>query len=150
MCSSDLRDLVIGDYVFDRQGKPTKVLGIFPQGQIDCYKVTLKDGRFTFCGKEHIWTCVNRSTNKFYDITVEDMLKNNLQNTNREYIYKIPNNSAIELPRKQYEIDPYVIGAFLGDGCCSEKYLTLSSNDEEIVSEISKLIGATEYYRSPI
>ena len=72
-----LGDLKIGDYVFDRLGRPTQILGIFPQGKIDSYKITLMDGRTTLCGKEHIWTCINRHTNKKYDITVEDMLNKN-------------------------------------------------------------------------
>jgi len=38
-----LGDLKIGDYVFDRYGQPTKVIGIFPQGKMDNYEVTLGD-----------------------------------------------------------------------------------------------------------
>ena len=34
-----LGDIAVGDYVFDRLGKPTKVLGVFPQGKLDNYKV---------------------------------------------------------------------------------------------------------------
>lgn len=49
-----LGDIVAGDYVFDRLGKPTKVLGVFHQGKLDNYKVTFKDGRFTYCNDEHL------------------------------------------------------------------------------------------------
>ena len=35
----------IGDYVFDRHGQPTKVLGVYPQGKLDAYKVAFRDGR---------------------------------------------------------------------------------------------------------
>src|SRR5699024_2044449 len=36
-------DLKVGDYVFDRYGKPTKVTGVYPRGQLETYKVTLRD-----------------------------------------------------------------------------------------------------------
>ena len=49
-------DVKEGDYIFDKEGKPTKVLKVFPQGEIDCYKIILKDGRETFCGEEHLWS----------------------------------------------------------------------------------------------
>ena len=52
----ELGDLKVGDYVYDRMGNPTKILGVFPQGKIDCYKVTLSDGRSTYCNDEHLWS----------------------------------------------------------------------------------------------
>ena len=33
-------DIKVGDYVFDRLGRPTKVLGVFPQGVKDTYRIT--------------------------------------------------------------------------------------------------------------
>ena len=30
-----LGDIQLGDYVYDRQGNPTKVIGIYPQGKLD-------------------------------------------------------------------------------------------------------------------
>lgn len=46
----------IGDYVFDRHGRPTRVLGVYPQGKLNVYKVTFRDGRVAYCNDEHLWT----------------------------------------------------------------------------------------------
>lgn len=62
--------------------------------------------------------------------------------------YRIPSSPFIETEKKSLSIDPYVIGAFLGDGCCKERQLTLSSKDEELVSEVCRLLGAKEYARN--
>ena len=51
-----LGDIKVGDYVFDRMGKPTEVLGVFPQGTQEVFKVTLRDGRSTLCNNEHLWS----------------------------------------------------------------------------------------------
>ena len=51
-----LGDIKVGDYVYDRLGKPTKVLGVFPQGMKDVYTVELADGRKTQCNDEHLWS----------------------------------------------------------------------------------------------
>ena len=47
-------EIKIGDYLFDRQGNPTKVLGVFPQGKKEVYEVTFGDGRRAKCSIDHI------------------------------------------------------------------------------------------------
>lgn len=56
-----LGDIKVGDYVFDRCGNPTEVIGVFPQGRMDNWKVTLADGRFTYCNNEHLWSVYENS-----------------------------------------------------------------------------------------
>lgn len=141
-----LGELKIGDKVFDRLGKPTTVTGIFPQGEKEVYEVTFKDGRKTLCNDEHIFTvCTDKG--EFVNKTVRQMLDSGLQKADKEWKFKIPKNEAVNYPEQKYDIDPYVIGCFLGDGCCKERQLTFSSNNEESVKEIAKLIG-TDYKKN--
>lgn len=140
-----LGDLKVGDYVYNRKGEPVKILQVFPQGEIDNYKVTFEDGRIAYCNNEHIWT-VYTSRNNFKDITVTEMLENGIWKdatnaSKRTARYSIPINEAVQKEEKEYFIHPYIIGAFLGDGCCLERILTFSSSDEEIVNHIADLIG---------
>ena len=142
-----LGDIKIGDYVFDRYGKPTKVLGTYPQGIIDNYKVTLKDGRITYCNSEHLWNVLIDGHREKIMKTVDtnyiiSWLNNHTKNGKRTSTIYVPSSQAVDYSMKNFKIDPYVIGSFLGDGCCKEKELTLSSTDIEQVNEIAKLIGA--------
>lgn len=51
-----LKDLQVGDYVFNRYGKPTKILDIFPQREQDTViTVKFEDGRSVECNLEHLW-----------------------------------------------------------------------------------------------
>ena len=142
-----LGDIKIGDMILDRFGNETKVLAVYPQGLKENYKIIFSDGRVAYCNNEHLWTCYTSKGN-FKNFTVQQMLDSGLQTDSGEWRYKIPISSPIEYPEKQFDIDPYVIGAFLGDGCCKESPLTFSSNDEEIVAEIAKLINASEYCKN--
>lgn len=63
--------------------------------------------------------------------------------SNKTYKFKIPNMECIDYPKRDYKIDPYVIGAFLGDGCCKERILTISSATAEIPNYICQLTGFT-------
>lgn len=51
-----LKNLRIGDYVYDHTGNTTKILGIYPQGKRRAYKVYFADGRSTICCINHLWT----------------------------------------------------------------------------------------------
>lgn len=145
-------DIKPGDYLYDRHGNPTKVLQIFPQGEKEVYELSFGDGRKAKCSKDHIWA-VHKDTWKkkddFREYTVEQLLENGLQRIDHRghhsSIWHIPCAEAIKIPESIFEIDPYVIGCFLGDGNCTEDDLVISSNDEEIVAEISKLIKAIDY-----
>ena len=140
-------NLKVGDLVFDRTGKETKVLNIYNQGVIDNYKVTFSDGRYTYCNNEHLWS-VYTSRGNLKTITTQEMLDHGLfthSNGKTRPIYKIPLNGAVEYNEREFEVSPYVIGAFLGDGCCLEKPLTISSKDEEIVAYLAHQLNAVSY-----
>ena len=135
-----LGDLKVGDFVFDRQGKPTKVLGVFPQGKKRVYRISFKDGRSSLCAGDHLWTFYNSKNKRFTKTTLEIL---NLGLTNSSgFKYRIPTNGAVDYDQKQFDVDPYIMGVFLGDGCCLESYLTLSSEDEEIPTYIGEIIKA--------
>lgn len=87
-------DLVEGDYVFARNGKPTKVLGTFKHKNIDMYKVTLTDGRTLDVGAEHLWSiCFDRNDIEYFTLTTKEILKKMTDNKLSVYI---PANNAVE------------------------------------------------------
>ena len=141
-----------GDYVFDRNGKPTKVLGVFPQGKRDVYRVTLGDGRTLDVSDNHLWAVypAKRPRDEGFTIySTQTLLNKGLETKHHDRVgmkYFIPMNGAVEWPEKVYDVDPYVIGAAIGNGLMREKNaFIISSGDEFVVSKIAKLIGAASY-----
>lgn len=147
------KDIRVGDFLFDREGNPTKVLGVYPQGELDVYEITFGDERKAKCSKDHIWA-VNKITwkdkNNFKEMTVEQLLKDKLINEYHGENFYIPVAKAVKYNKKNYLIHPYVIGTFIGDGCCTNEYLTLSSENEEIPNKIKDLLKADEIYKNPV
>lgn len=152
----DIADIQVGDTVIGQDGKPTKVTGVFPQGLREEYRVDFSDGRFSLCSKDHLWPVYTNSHGRMRKqvLTTEQLVqigvKNSIGNADKKpgNRFNIPCNQCIQFPEQEYDIHPYVMGAFLGDGCCKEKPLTLSSNDTEIVERIADLIGAAGYKRN--
>ncbi len=139
-------DLKVGDKIIGSNGKPCNVIGIYPQGIKELYKVTFNDGYSILCCKEHLWTVSSNNSgensknreNRFITLSVEQMLDENLVleqigtgwNEKRPYKFKtfykqkngdskwqIPIVKPIEFENNDtLPIDPYLLGLSLGDG----------------------------------
>lgn len=149
-------DLQIGDYVFNRLGKPVQVVGVFPRGMMDIYKVSLSDGRYLYTDSSHLWTYMlnkGKQTSNTYTNSTKELLERGVYTEapdgRRRYKYWIPMNNAVAYPRRNLSVDPYVFGAFLGDGCMTLPTLTFSSSDDELVENIAELLGDCKPYKVP-
>lgn len=135
-------DLKVGDYVFDKYGKSTKVLGVFNRGRLQNYKVTFEDGRYTYCNKDHLWTVKSDNENESdIVITTEQMLLSGIFNPNCTCKYKIPMNGPVEYATADLPVDPYILGCFIGGGNFKEKLLTLSCKDFSVLDRISEILN---------
>ncbi len=136
-------DLKPNDYVFDQHGKPTKVVGVYPRGTLKTYEITLKDGRKTIVDEDHIWS-VYTSKGNLKEITTKEIFETGTHrvdvNGKKHARYSIPLNGPVEYyPQSKSVIDPYLIGVYLGDGCSSERPLTISGCDEFVFIKVAEI-----------
>lgn len=145
-----------GDFLFDQDGNPTKVLGVFPQGKKEVYEITFGDKRTAKCCVDHIWS-VHKDTwkdkDKFKDYTLKEILEDKWEKIDtrghKSHVFSIPCSKAVKYSvTQELTVDPYLLGVFLGDGSCLESGLTLSSNDKEIVEKIQLILGCPEVYQN--
>lgn len=151
-----IEDLRVGDYVIGSNGKPIEVLGVYPQGQREIVSVKFKDGAEVLCDWDHLWTVQSdrqRTRNMpSYTLTTrqifdEGVSERNGKNTKLKWA--IPLVDAVEFSTKVFEIDPYMMGVFLGDGYISQDTSINTSpticTDIEIIESIgAKLIRIHE------
>jgi hypothetical protein len=139
-------DLKVGDRIIGSNGKPCNIIGVYPQGEKDLYKVTFNDGYSILCCKEHLWTVSSCNSgensknreNRYITLSTEQMLDENLileqigtgWNEKRPYKFKtyykqkngdskwqIPIVKPIEFENNDVlPIEPYLLGVALGDG----------------------------------
>lgn len=137
-----LGEIKVGDFVFDRKGHPTKVLGVYDRGVRRCFELTFSDGRKTHCCDEHIWPCYTSRKN-LKNLTLQEMMEKGIRISAKSGgRFRMPINGCVEFSEKELPVHPYILGVFLGDGCCKERYLTLSSNDRPVVEKVEKLLNA--------
>lgn len=113
-------DLQVGDLVVGSNGEPTPVLGVYPQGEKEIYRVTAQDGSWTLCCGEHLWT-VRTASDKRRDkpwrvLETKEMIGNLRAAHARRY--ELPLLTApVQFPEREVLMDPYALGLLLGDGC---------------------------------
>lgn len=116
-------DLRMGDLVMSVEGTPTPVIGVYPQGERDLYRVTLDDGCSVVVDGEHLWFTTTRSERKHGKdaktrTTLEIMGSLTFPNGPLQGLnHCIPTCGAIQHPEASLPMDPYLLGFWLGDGC---------------------------------
>ena len=141
-------DLKPGDFVYNRVGKPVRVDSIHPQGLRTVYRITLADGRQINCARDHLWTYKNRVGNgskTWKTVTTEELMKKQLARPcaggRVAYGYVIPQNEAVERDAINYKLDPYAMGAVIGNGILGTYGFEFSSDDRETVAQLETIFG---------
>ena len=138
-----LRDIKVGDYVFGADGKPAKVLGTRTFNDQICYEVTFEDGEKITCGEHHLWRVKDKNSERrfkrgtidslFYEIETRDLIHNYVHQRSdgkgKEYFYRVPMADAVEYPERNVLIEPYTLGAWLGDGAKNTSLITCGISD---------------------
>jgi phosphate starvation-inducible protein PhoH and related proteins len=141
-------DLEVGDLVIGSNGQPTPVLGVYPQGEKDIFRVTAQDGASTLCCGNHLWTvrtASDRRRNKPWRVLLTSEMIGNLRAAHARR-YELPLLTApVFLPEQNVPMDPYALGLLLGDGCCTGSTTpSFATNDSELVLALgSALPGVT-------
>ena len=144
-------DLKTGDKVFDENGKTCNVTWVSPVWkERPCYKVTTDCGDTIIADQDHEWQ-VNLWSSKKKTRADDQRLKTTKElATVRRGSERIEgvrckrpmviHAKPLELPEADLEIDPYVLGVWLGDGTTIEPNITCGSKDIEwLLSELKRL-----------
>jgi phosphate starvation-inducible PhoH-like protein len=111
--------LEVGDLVIGSDGRPTPVLGVYPQGVKDVYRVTTQDGASTLACGEHLWsvrTAADRRRGKVGRVLQTKDMIGRLRAAHA-HRYELPMVGAVQMPEQTVPLDPYALGLLLGDGC---------------------------------
>ena len=149
-----MKDIHKGDCVFSVDGSATSVLYESEVFHKPMYRVSFEDGSTVDASGDHIWTVQTKDSRRtaqrvpkrrrrnkpqicerggWYELTTEDMLSDfchtRKDGKGHEYKYRVPLQKAVEYPRKELPVDPYVLGVWLGDGNSSGQNITVSDDD---------------------
>jgi phosphate starvation-inducible protein PhoH and related proteins len=137
--------LAVGDLVVGSNGEPTPVIGVYPQGEKDIYRVTTQDCASTLCSGDHLWAVTTRDDRRrgkpFRVLETREMIGN--LRANHHHRYELPMHSApVCFPYRPVPVDPYALGLLLGDGCLtgSTTHPSFATADVELAWELQRLL----------
>jgi phosphate starvation-inducible protein PhoH len=141
-------DIEVGDRVISDDGNSTIVTGVFPQGKKDIWELSFSDGSKVECCSDHLWFVTSEKDRKSKN-PKSGSVKTTLEIIESLYTkrgrlnYTIPITSPVNLNERKVEIDPYLFGILLGDGCFRE-HVELTTSDEEIINYFQNSIEEYE------
>lgn len=133
-----------GDYLIARDGTPTKVLKVFPQGIIKNYKVTFNDGFSTNCCPDHLWEVYDNANKKKKSVlTMQEILNFGLKHGKKNR-WTIPTVDPVQFNDKQLPLHPYVLGVLMSTAgqINPEKYVKICvpTFDNHILEQIKEFL----------
>lgn len=156
-----LGDVKVGDKVFNEDGYPVEVIGVFPQGMLHAYEVVFTDGTSVVCNDEHLWAARTRFQHyddRPYSVhTLRDMIDYGIVKTGKRSGRKdmnvkswyVPCNKAVKRQDADLPIPPYTMGALIGDSdLTGDEAFEFVSDDEAVVAKIAEEIGVAGYEKS--
>lgn len=122
----------IGDIIYGDDGKLTTIVGVYPQGFVDMYKVTFEDGRSIVCCGQHQWKVKYHGDYKVMStmgIIHSDFSK-----------MTIDIGEAVDFPERQWLISPQLMGSLAASFLCgaTDRIFELSKKEMDDVIYSSK------------
>ncbi|WP_228002594.1 PhoH family protein [Nocardia australiensis] len=137
-------ELAVGDSVIGSDGKPTEVLGVYPQGFKDIYRVYTQDGSSTLASGDHLWSVYTRDDRRRGKparvLETKEMIGN--LRAAHYHRYELPLLGApAQFAARTVPMDPYALGLLLGDGCLTGSTTpSFATNDPELAVALEAAI----------
>lgn len=136
--------ITVGEEVINARGSISHVIGVFPQGEKDIYRVTFSDGSSTECCDEHLWhvkTPVQKMRGHAGKVVQLKDIMYDLRDAAGNCKYFIPMVQPVEFRERTLPLHPYLLGVLLGDGGMSRpSSVDVTSADRELLDEISQYL----------
>jgi phosphate starvation-inducible PhoH-like protein len=135
--------LRVGDLVVGSDGRPTPVLGVYPQGRREVFRVTAQDGASTICCAEHLWTVTtpdDRKRGRRRTVRTDEMIGR--LRRHHQHRFELPVlNAPAELEPRDVPLDPHALGLLLGDGCLTTKTTpSFTTADPDLVEALDRCL----------
>lgn len=122
----------IGDIIYGDDGNLTTIVGVYPQGFVDTYKVTFEDGRSVVCCGQHQWKVKYHGDYKVMStmgIIHSDFSK-----------MTIDMGEAVDFPERRWLISPQLMGSLVASFLCgsTDRIFELSNKEMDDIIYSSK------------
>lgn len=122
----------IGDIIYGDDGKLTTIVGVYPQGFVDTYKVTFEDGRSVVCCGQHQWKVKYHGDYKV--MSTMGIIHSDFSKMTTDI------GEAVDFPERRWLISPQLMGSLAASFLCgaTDRIFELSKKEMDDVIYSSK------------
>nr|UWI23390.1 MAG: Terminase [Bacteriophage sp.] len=122
----------IGDIIYGDDGKLTTIVGVYPQGFVDMYKVTFEDGRSIVCCGQHQWKVKYHGDYKV--MSTMGIIHSDFQKMT------IDIGEAVDFPERRWLMSPQLLGSLTASSLCgaTDRIFELSNKEMDDIIYSSK------------
>lgn len=122
----------IGDIIYGDDGKLTTIVGVYPQGFVDMYKVTFEDGRSIVCCGQHQWKVKYHGDYKV--MNTMGIIHSDFQKMT------IDIGEAVDFPERRWLMSPHLLGSLTASFLCgsTDRIFELSNKEMDDIIYSSK------------
>lgn len=124
-----VEDIRVGEQVMGHDSLPRTVIAL-NKGQEALYRVIPTKGESWVCNESHVLSLKHSGTGRVLNIEVRDYLNQSKSSQIRHKQYR----AGVSFAAQTVNIDPYVLGVWLGDGDSDGPQFTLNNKDQELVT----------------
>lgn len=140
--SKAAEDILPGDLLMGDDNTPRTVLNLF-RGKEEMVRVTLRDGSYFDCNTSHILSVVNNDNEgrwglypgQVVDVSVKEYMS---WSSKRKHLSKAFKSKGVVFPKSIQSLDPYVLGAWLGDGYSDGARISSHDDDWQLRARIER------------
>lgn len=135
-------NIKVGDAIFDGNGQPTVVDGVYPRGKRQIYKISLIDGTSFCVADDHlnVVSAYNCLTEKRQHMCVTTTTLIQMMHHRNADLFEIK-CPQVDWPAKEVMIHPYIMGLMLGGAITPDLRVRIS--DTEVLTRLKSLLLST-------
>ena len=135
-------EVCVGDELLGADGRPTRVLEKSGLHHRPCYRVTFANGDSVVCDNVHLWRVVTSQRQRQVTQTIDAgalfALRRRHDSRGRRQSIWIEAAAPIQLPEVPLPVEPWLLGAWLGDGDSRSGLLTVGRQDIDDMRSLIK------------
>lgn len=134
-----MRQITVGQSVYTRNGELAKVLGVYPQGKRPVYEIVLQDRTKIRVADSHLNNIYvynqSKKCREDYVLTTLELM-DFIKTSKYKVRIDIP---SVDFSKQNVLIDPYLLGALIGDGSLSGNF-SFSSTESDVIGNVDFLL----------
>ena len=136
---TSMGEITVGQSVYTHNGELAKVIGVYPQGKRPIYEITLQDRTKIRVADNHLNNVYvynqHKKCREDYVLTTLELI--DFMKTSK-YRVRI-DTPSVDFDKQEVLIDPYLLGALLGDGSVHNNF-AFSNTEDDVIGHVDYLL----------